>query len=132
MFGALVGKEITETVLGLRFTVATLLCVVLIPLGMYVSREDYERRLASYQRQYQTYRQRYGMPSEVLSRAEAQGFRPPSVLSIFASGLGPFVPDKVFTSPSGFFRTAKEPGIDNPQSLLFGKADFLFNVMFII
>ena len=132
MFGTLVGKEIAGMVLSLRFTIATLLCVVLIPIGMYVNQKDYERRLASYQREHQTYRQRYGVPSMPLSLAEAQGFRPPSVLSIFASGLNPFVPDKVFTSPSGFFRTVKEPGADSPQSLLFGKADFLFNVMFVV
>ncbi len=133
MFGALVGKEITETVLGLRFAIAALLCVVLIPLGMYVGRKDYEHRLAGYQRELQTYRQRYGTPPPPLTGVEeAQGFRPPSVLSIFASGLDPFISDKVFTSQSGLFRTVKEASIDNPQSLLFGKADFLFNMMFVI
>ncbi|OHB82266.1 MAG: hypothetical protein A2Z38_09940 [Planctomycetes bacterium RBG_19FT_COMBO_48_8] len=133
MFRTLVGKEIAETVLGFRFAIVMLLCVVLIPLGMYVSRKDYEHRLAGYQRELQTYRQRYGTPPPPLTGVEeAQGFRPPSVLSIFASGLDPFMPDKVFTSQSGLFRTVKESGVDNPQSLLFGKADFLFNVMFII
>ncbi len=133
MFGALVGKEIAETVLSLRFTIATLLCVVLIPLGMYVSRKDYERRFASYQREHQIYRQRHGTPAApVTGKEAAQGFRPPSILSIFASGLDPFVPDKVITSHLGFFQTVKESGIDNPQSLLFGKADFLFNVTFIV
>jgi ABC-type transport system involved in multi-copper enzyme maturation permease subunit len=133
MFCTLVGKEIAETMLGFRFAIATLLCVVLIPLGMYVSRKDYEHRLASYQRELQTYRQRHNTPPPPLTGGEeAQGFRPPSVLSIFASGLDPFIPDKVFTSQTGLFRTVKESGIDNPQSLLFGKADFLFNVMFII
>jgi len=133
MFGALVGKEITETVLNLSFVIATFLCVVLIPLGMYVNRKDYEQRLAGYQREHQTYRQRHGTPATpVTGHEEAQGFRPPSILSIFASGLDPFVPDKVITSHLGFFQTVKESGIDNPQSLLFGKADFLFNVTFIV
>ena len=132
MFRTLVGKEIAETMLGLRFAIATLLCIVLIPFGMYVSRKDYEHRLASYQREIQTYRHRYATPTGAISYAEAQGFRPPSVMSIFASGLDPFMPDKVFTSHTGLFRTIKESGIDNPQSLLFGKTDFLFNVMFII
>jgi len=133
MFSTLVGKEITETVLDLRFVIATLLCVVLIPLGMYVSRKDYERRLASYQWEHKTYRQRHGTPAvPVTGREEAQGFRPPSILSIFASALAPFLPDKIITSYTGLFRTVKEPGADNPQSLLFGKADLLFNVAFIV
>lgn len=38
MLGMLIKKEITETVLDFRFVIVTLLCVVLIPLGMYVSR----------------------------------------------------------------------------------------------
>ncbi len=133
MFGTLVAKEILETVLDLRFVVATVLCVVLIPLGMYVSREDYEQRLAAYQREHDTYRQHHGTPEPpVTGREEAQGFRPPSVLSIFASGLDPFLPDKVATSYTGLFRTLKEAGTGNPQSLLFGKADLLFNVTFIV
>ncbi|MBN1506550.1 MAG: ABC transporter permease subunit, partial [Sedimentisphaerales bacterium] len=133
MFGTLLAKEILETVLDLRFVVATLLCVVLIPLGMYVSREDYEQRLAAYQREHDTYRQRHGTPEPpVTGREEAQGFRPPSVLSIFASGLDPFLPDKVATSYTGLFRTLKEAGTGNPQSLLFGKADLLFNVTFLV
>jgi len=42
------------------------------------------------------------------------------------------MPDKVLTSRSGFFRTAKESSIDHPQSLLFGKVDLLFNVGFVM
>jgi len=133
MSGTLIMKEVAETVLDLRFVVGTVLCVVLIPLGMYVSREDYEQRLTACQREHETYRQRHGTPEPpVTGREEAQGFRPPSILSIFASGLDPFLPDKVITSYTGLFRTVKEPGIDNPQSLLFGKADLLFNITFIV
>jgi ABC-type transport system involved in multi-copper enzyme maturation permease subunit len=130
MLGILIKKEIIETILDLRFTIVTLLCVVIIPLGMYVSRKDYEQRLVNYQREHQMYRQHYG--KKVFSNVQAQGFRPPSMLSMFALGLDPFMPDKAVTSRSGLFRAAKEPGIDNPQSLLFGKADFLFNVSFIV
>ena len=56
MFRTLVAKEILETILDLRFTIVTLLCVVLIPLGMYVSRKNYEQRLADYQQAKQIYR----------------------------------------------------------------------------
>jgi ABC-type transport system involved in multi-copper enzyme maturation permease subunit len=133
VLATLIAKEIFETVLDLRFVVATLLCVVLIPLGMYVSRKDYEQRLAAYQQEHDTYRQHHGTPKPpVTGQEEAQGFRPPSVLSIFASGLDPFLPDKVATSYTGLFRTLKEAGTGNPQSLLFGKADLLFNVTFIV
>jgi ABC-type transport system involved in multi-copper enzyme maturation permease subunit len=130
MFRTLVAKEILETVLDLRFAIVTVLFLVLIPLGMYVGRKDYERRLANYQREYQIYHEHYG--KSVGASVEAQGFRPPSMLSIFALGLDPFMPDKAITSRSGLVRAAKEPGIDNAEALLFGKADFLFNVSFIV
>jgi ABC-type transport system involved in multi-copper enzyme maturation permease subunit len=130
MLRTLIRKEITETILDLRFWIVTALFLILIPLGMYVSRKDYERRLANYQQEHGMYRQHYG--KDTGPSIEAQGFRPPSVLSIFALGLDPFMPDKAITSRSGLVRAAKEPGIDNPESLLFGKADFLFNVSFIV
>jgi len=53
VFGTLIAKEILETVLDFRFAIITVLFLVLIPLGMYVGREDYERRLANYQREHQ-------------------------------------------------------------------------------
>jgi len=130
MLKTLIRKEITETILDLRFWIVTTLFLVLIPMGMYVSRKDYERRLANYQQEHQMYRQHYG--KDVGAYVQAQGFRPPSMLSIFALGLDPFMPDKAVTSRSGLVRAAKEPGIDNPESLLFGKADYLFNVSFIV
>ena len=130
MLGILIKKEIAETILDFRFVIVTLLCVVLIPLGMYVSRKNYEQRMAEYQREHQMYRQHYG--KNVSYKVQAQGFKPPSVLSIFALGLDSFLPDKVITSRSGLFDTAKAHGINNPQSLLFGKVDLLFNVSFVM
>ncbi|MFX0204201.1 MAG: ABC transporter permease, partial [Candidatus Hodarchaeota archaeon] len=128
--GILIKKEVTETILDFRFVIVMLLCVVLIPLGMYVSRKNYEQRMAEYQREHQMYRQHYG--KNVSYKVQAQGFKPPSVLSIFALGLDPFLPNKVITSRSGLFDTAKAHGINNPQSLLFGKVDLLFNVSFVM
>ncbi len=130
MLGTLIKKEITETILDLRFMIVTLLCIVLIPLGMYVSRENYEQRMTEYQREHQMYRQHYG--ANVSYNVRAKGHKPPSVLSIFALGLDPFLPDKVITSRTGLFDTAKAHGINNPQSLLFGKVDLLFNVSFVM
>jgi hypothetical protein len=60
MLSTLIKKEIIETILGLRFVIATLLCLVLIPLGMYVSIKDYEQRLGDYNTAIQQYEQRAG------------------------------------------------------------------------
>lgn len=130
MFGTLIWKEIVETILDLRFVIVTVLFIVLIPLGMYVGRKDYERRLANYHREHQMYRQHYG--NRVHADVEAQGFRPPPILSMFAMGIDSFIPEKAITTRAGLVRGEKQAGIDNPQALLFGKADFLFNVSFIV
>ena len=131
MLKTLIKKEVIETILDLRFMIVTLLFVVLIPLGMYVSRKDYEQRLAEYQQERQMYRQQYDARTS-LADLEAHGFRPPSILSVFALGLDPFLPDEVITSRLGFFRTKKESHINDPESLLFGKVDLLFNVAFVV
>ena len=130
MLWILVKKEILETVLDLRFVVASLLCLVFFPLGMYVNRVDYEQRLSTYHREHQSYRDRYS--DQMAIDVEVQGFRPPAVMSVFVSGLDAFVPDRVTTSSSGVFRATKEAGTTSPLSLLFGKADFLFNVVFLV
>ncbi|MCF7975503.1 MAG: ABC transporter permease [Phycisphaerae bacterium] len=133
MLRVLIRKEITETILDLRFMATALLCVVLIPLGMLVNLQDYEQRLAATQQEHQMYRQRYSVPvAPAWGKEEAQGFRPPSVMSLFASGLDPFLPDRVFTSPTGLFRTERHPRLDSAQTLLFGQMDFAFNVTFIL
>ena len=49
MLATLILKEIHDTIINLRFLIATLLCLVLIPLGMYVSLSEYEQRFADYQ-----------------------------------------------------------------------------------
>ncbi len=63
---------------------------------------------------------------------EAEGFRPPSILSVLSLGLEPFLPNKVTTSPDGDFKLEKEPETANPDSLLFGKVDLLFNIGFVL
>jgi len=128
MLTTLIKKEIVATVLDLRFIIASLLFLMLIPLGMYVSRNDYEQRLANYRLEHQMYRQKYG--KEVSENVEVQGFRPPSVLSLFAAGVDHYIPDKVITSRTGLFRTTKDVRGDSP-SLLFGRMDFFFNMCFV-
>ncbi len=129
MLGTLIKKEIVTTVLDFRFVIASLLFLVLIPLGMYVSRKDYEQRLANYNLEHQMYRQKFG--KEVSSKVEVHGFRPPSVVSIFASGLDHYIPDKIITSRTGIFEMTKGIRAGDSPTLLFGRMDLLFNVCFV-
>ena len=127
MLKTLIRKEITETILDLRFVIAALLCVVLIPLGMYVSLKDYEQRLQEYQTSVQQYEQR---SKETMFSGDfgAEGYRPPSPLSVFSGGLKDKLNMKVTTQYDGNYHIENLSQDENPQAVLFGKIDFAFIV----
>lgn len=130
MLGTLIKKEILEAILSLRFLLATVLCLILIPVGMYVNVRDYQRRLTDYEEAVRLYEGR--SRGTIQESFQAEGFRPPSVLSIFSVGLEYILPNKIVTSRTGAFQTSNELGIDNPQSMLFGKVDLVFNVSVVL
>jgi ABC-type transport system involved in multi-copper enzyme maturation permease subunit len=130
MLRTLVKKEILEAILSFRFLIATLLCLFLIPLGMYVNLKEYEKRLADYQESVRLYQER--SKGNIGSEFHAEGYRPPSLLSVFSVGLEYFLPNKMTTARDGAVSSSNDQGIDNPQSLLFGKVDLLFNVSYVV
>src|SRR4030042_5958348 len=130
MLKTLIRKEIHEALLSFRFLFGTLLCLVLIPLGVFISSREYQQRRIEYQESVRLYTER--TQGQVYSNMEAVGFRPPSLLSVLSLGLEPFLPSKVTTPPDGDFRAGKDVEVGNPDSLLFGKVDLLFNIGFII
>jgi ABC-type transport system involved in multi-copper enzyme maturation permease subunit len=141
MLGTLILKEIHDTIINLRFLIASLLCLILIPLGMYVTLQDYNQRLNDYNSSQQLYLQR--SEGQINPRFNAEGYRPPSPLSVFAEGLGLFLPNKAVTSRRGGVHRSRSSieGIVNisnntkpksPLSVLFGKIDFVFNVGFVL
>lgn len=86
LLGTLVFKEIHDLVLTLRFSVGTLVAVVLALLAAYMGSLDYNARLASYQTKLK-------LNSEALHRTTTYSFlsptlvRPPEPLSILSHGL---------------------------------------------
>jgi len=130
MLRTLVRKEILESLLSFKFLVATVLCLTLIPLGTYVNLKEYEQRLGDYQEALRIYQER--SEGNLDLGFQALGYRPPSMLSVFSVGLENVLPNKVATSKDGNVRMSNEQGINNPQSLLFGKVDLLFNVSYVI
>lgn len=127
---ALIRKEILDTILSIRFVMATLLCVAIIPLGAYVNLKEYEQRLTDYQRSVKLYKDR--SEGKISESFQASAYRPPSVLSIFSVGIEQLIPNKVVTSREGEIYTTNEHPITNPQSSLFGKVDLMFNVSFVL
>ena len=142
MFGTLLMKEVHETVTGGKFLIATVLCLFLIPFGIYVSLQEYEQQFRNYQNTEQLYQER--SENKIGSTFKAEGYRPPSPLSIFAAGIEDYIPNKAVTTPqrggifsdrsdiNGIVNISNEKGIGNPQSALFGRIDYLFNVSVIL
>ena len=119
MFTTLLTKEIQETIQTYRFLIATLLCVVLVPLGMYVTMKNYEQRLSDYRDNDNIYHQR--AEGRLYYSFQGEGYRPPSQLSVFSVGLEYYMPSKALTSREDRITLVNDQGIDNAQSLLFGK-----------
>jgi ABC-type transport system involved in multi-copper enzyme maturation permease subunit len=132
MLKTLIKKEMIETVYDLRFVIASLLFITLIPLSMYVSRIDYEQRLSAYQQESQIWRAHHGTPKWGSTDVEGHGFRAPPVLSVFVLGLDPYLPDKVVTDFSGVFRTVKESNTDGALAVLLGQIDFRFCMVYVV
>jgi len=130
MFTTLLLKEIQETIYTFRFIITSLLCLILIPLGLFVSLKDYEQRLIEYRSSVQKYTE-YSK-GKIGRNFQAEGYRPPAPLSIFSNGLKSLLPEKVITQNSGNFEIQNRQERDNPQAVLFGKIDFAFIVSFVL
>jgi ABC-type transport system involved in multi-copper enzyme maturation permease subunit len=130
MWHTLIIKEIKHTFLETSSVVLTLLCLLIIPLALYVGTKDYESRMESYLNEYQDYRSRN--EKNVGAHVGVHGFRPPAPLSIFCGGVTPLIPDKVVTSRSGLYRPIKETTTDSPHALLLGKVDYTYCLTYVV
>jgi ABC-type transport system involved in multi-copper enzyme maturation permease subunit len=130
MLRHLIIKEIQEIITNTRSLFVLIICVLLIPLGLYVSTKEYEQNKAAYKDAKQMYEQR----NKDNKRMEfiSEGYIPPSPLSIFSSGLSEYLPDKITTDSRGIWHAENDFGINNPIALLFGKIDFYFIITIIL
>ena len=130
MFRHLIIKEIQEIVTNTRSLFVLLICVLLIPLGLYVSTKEYEQNKAAYKDAKQMYEE-HNIDNKRMNFI-AEGYISPSPLSIFSSGLSGYLPNKITTDSKGVWHTENEYGINNPVALLFGKIDFYFIITIIL
>ena len=130
MLKHLIIKEIQEIITNTRSLFVLLICVLLIPLGLYVSTKEYEQNKAAYKDAKQMYEERNKDNKGMEFIAE--GYIPPSPLSIFSNGLSGYLPNKITTDSRGVWHAENEYGINNPVALLFGKIDFYFIITIIL
>ena len=130
MLSTLIKKEILDSFLTFRFLFGALVCLIVIPLGIAVNVKEYERRKTEYQDLERLYgEERKGVVGRNFT---FEGHRPPSVLGIFAGGLENVLPNKVTTDKDAGYTMEREPRGENPESVLFGRMDLLFNAGFIV
>lgn len=130
MFRTLLIKEIQDAVNDFRILITMILCVILIPTGIYLASQEYVRKNQTYQQEQQAYYE--SNQGKIHGGFQAEGYRPPSPLSVFALGLEDFFPKNSRLSNNYSFSYERIPDVSEPLSTLFGKIDFIFAVSFVL
>lgn len=134
MLKTIARKEALETILSYRFPLFTLICLLLIPLGLFVNQADYAKRLRDYQEQTRLADAAAGalQIQDVMSgTVTLKGFRRPAPLSVFTQGFESTLPTFYEFTQDGF--TAGEAA-GGSESILAaqGKVDFVFLVQMVV
>ena len=125
MIRLIIRKELLDNLLSLKFSLGTIICLLLVVLSCYVSTKDYENRLQDYQSAIQEAREK----PEVV---EPRIYRKPEVLSIFSHGYERRLGNMVQISVSGDVPFRAMGYTDSPQEVQyraeFASIDFAFVV----
>ncbi len=120
----IVRKELLEALVSYRFAAAVVLCLLVIPLGLYVNVQDYFQRRSFYEASRANYQER--AQGKVSPEFQAEGYRPPSPWLWVASGLESVLPTKVVVSREGGVQVRHEGEVPNPLAFIFGPVDLAF------
>ena len=122
MIRTLIQREVLDKIFSAQFLIIMLLCVVLIPLGLFISLKDFEKQQIDYMDNVQNYYTKYQGKADV--NLNAEGYRSPSVLNIFSSGLNEHLPYRVVTNVDKGYTIETKNRQTSLISVLFGKIDF--------
>jgi len=132
MFKVLYKKELLENIQNSRFLLALVLCVVVIPLGFYVSQKDYSDRRQVYDEIVRDYSEMHKTVGDVMKEGGA-AVRPPAALGFLSGGVESILPSSVETrgyimggGANVDFNNARK--VDNSFTALFGRLDLAFIV----
>jgi ABC-type transport system involved in multi-copper enzyme maturation permease subunit len=134
MLKTIARKEALETILSYRFPLFALICLLLIPLGLFVNQADYGKRLRDYQEQTR-------LADEAAKALQIQdimagtvalkGFRRPAPLSVFTQGFESTLPAYYEFTQDGFKAGESAGGGDSILAAQ-GKVDFVFLVQMVV
>jgi ABC-type transport system involved in multi-copper enzyme maturation permease subunit len=138
MFKAIFAKELLENFASRRFLLVLVLCLILIPFGVYFEARDYEVRLHAYQESLRLYQQDHKFASDILFNGGGKGFRPPSPLGFLSQGLDIVVPNiaespaTVQQKPPIDIRLNNNQSYENLYASFYGPLDLVFIVSVIM
>jgi ABC-type transport system involved in multi-copper enzyme maturation permease subunit len=126
MFATLLKKEILDYLVSIRFLVMTALCVLLIPLSLYVNYDTYRHWAENYNEQIKIESELRGS-----GRGAFRGVRQPSPLSVLANGIETSLP-KDFSLADNQITYGTPRSYGDPIYEIFGRIDFLFVVQAVL
>ena len=127
MFLTLLQRELLANLIAFRFSVAVIICLILVVANTIVVIDDYESRLESYNTASQKHREEV-KDAQTYSQLTVNVDRPPNPLSIFNQGL-----DRRLGNSVGIHHShvpalwdTESHSADNPLLNLFSSIDLLF------
>lgn len=133
MIWTITKKEILEHFISVRFLVLTVICITLLPLSLFVSYREYQNRMADYNRSIKLSQENLENMTlgEVFTGGfSIKGYRLPSPLSVFASGLSDAIATSLEIRKAGL-ALIKSGAQEDSILTTAGKIDFLFILMIV-
>jgi ABC-type transport system involved in multi-copper enzyme maturation permease subunit len=134
MLKIIIKKEILENIFSYRFPLFAIICLLLIPLGMYVNEASYNKRVRDYSEQVR-------LADEAASALKIQdvmagtvaikGFRRPAALSVFTQGFESTLPRYYEFTQDGF-KPGESASDDESILSVQGRVDFVFLVQMVV
>jgi ABC-type transport system involved in multi-copper enzyme maturation permease subunit len=134
MLKTIVKKELLENIFSYRFPLFTLICVVLIPLGLFVNNAQYSKRLKDYGEQVRLADEAskgVKIQDIMAGRVAMKGFHRPAVLSVFSQGLENALPRYYQFTQDGPSQGESSSGDESLLSSQ-GRFDFVFLIQMVI
>ena len=134
MLKTIVRKELLETIFSYRFPLFTLICLLLIPLGMSVNQASYAKRVRDYSEQVRLADEAAAaikIQDVMAGTVVIKGFRQPAPLSVFTQGFESALPRYYEFTQDGF-KPGESASDDESILSVQGKVDFVFLVQMVI
>jgi len=134
MLRTVIRKELLEHLVSYRFPLFLVICLALVPTSVYVNHVDYAKRISDHNEQVRLANSELGasrMWEIHMGTIPIKGFRPPSPLSVFATGFESSLP-RYYEFLAGGFKAGETSIGDESILSVSGRFDFLFIVQTIL